>query len=108
MDSLEAPPGAMPPTAPPGEVGVGASALPIEEAPGADELGPGEETESVPDEEEERRHCLSEPERTPLEGGTCDGDGDTEDVSGVGGTAVEGVGNEGTSFEAPERFEEET
>lgn len=101
MESLEAPPGTMPPTAPPGEVGVGASALPLADAPGAEELGPGEETESVPEEEEDKRRCLSEPERTPLEGGTCDGDGDTEDVNEVGGTAVEGVGNEGASVEAP-------
>ena len=101
------PPGTIPPTAPPGDVGVGASALPLEDAtPVAvadDELGAGEETESVPEEEEDKRRCLSEPEGTPLIGGTCDGDGDTEDDNEVGGTAVEGVGNVGISEEAPER-----
>lgn len=103
MESLEAPPGPMP-----GDVGVGASALPLEEAPptaaagAVDEAGPGDETESVPDEDDERRRCLSEPEGTPLkDGGICDGEGDMEDDIEVGGTAVDEDGKLDVSAEAP-------
>ena len=89
----------------PGEVGVGAS----ERAPDIDagappdvELGPGEETESVPEEEEERRRCLSEPDATPLEFGICVDGGETEDDVDVDvvGTAAE-RGDEGDFADAP-------
>lgn len=97
---------------PPGEVGVGASERAPDIDPDADaatpELGPGEDTESVPEEEEERRRCLSEPPEgvTPLEFGICcddDEGGETEDdvdEEVVVGTAVE-RGDEDDFADAP-------
>ena len=104
MESLEAPPGAIPPPTPPtGDVGVGASILPPKGAPLAavgevDDVGPGDDTESAPEEEEEeRRRCLSDPDATPPSGGICDGEGETEDDNVEVGIAAEA----GASVDAP-------
>ena len=108
MESLEAPPGAIPPpTAPTGDVGVGASTLPPKGAPLAavgevDDVGPGDDTESAPEEEEEeRRRCLSDPDATPPSGGICDGEGETEDDNVEVGIAAEDDGKAGASVDAP-------